>query len=139
MTYTINGKEYSELGINQRCAELIKPKHSGYKYVKVLENYTPWRDILEIGITSDCCVIKYLTISKPNMDMWSMYDACNSPTHTWPIINKCWDELNKVNVSYDSTGRMITSTKWNSIMIGHNCSKLIAACICYIEINEAAL
>jgi hypothetical protein len=139
MTCTINGKPYTEFDINKRCAELIKPKTSGYKYVKVLENYTPWDDLLDIGITTNCCVIKYLTISKPNMDMWSMYDPCNSPTHTWPIIDKCWDELMQ-DVGFDGDDDPYYDhtfgTRWEYLIDEFKCTKLIAACICYIELNE---
>ena len=139
MTYTINGKEWTEFDINKRCAELIEPKASRYRYVKVLENYTPWDDLLEIGITSNCCVIKYLTISKPNMDMWSMYDPCNCPTHVWSIIDKCWDELMTINSVFFEKVIYSSETEWNQLMDKHNCTKLVAACICYIEINESAL
>jgi hypothetical protein len=91
MTYTINGKPYTEFDINKRCAEIMEHKTVNY---------------------------------------------CRSAHYTLPIIDKCWNELNKVNVSYDSTGRMITSTKWNSVMFAHDCTKLTAACICLIELNE---
>jgi hypothetical protein len=131
MTYTINGKPYTEFDINKRCAELMEPKASGYRYVQVLENHTPWDDILEIGITTNCCVIKYLTISEPNMDMWSMYDPCNSPIHAWPIIDKCWDELMQILYVSRETNR-----QWDFLIKKHNCTKLVAACICLIELNE---
>jgi hypothetical protein len=136
MTYTINGKQYTESDINKRCAELMEPKASGYRYVQVLENHTPWDDILEIGITTNCCVIKYLTISEPNMDMWSMYDPCNSPIHAWPIIDKCWDELFKPIFFKNVQGFERRESRWNCIIIKYNCTKLVAACICLIELNE---
>jgi hypothetical protein len=111
MTYTINGKEYTEFDINKRCAELMK--------ITVLDRHPV---ALGSYLLLDCG--------------FSDYNPCSNPTDTWPIIDKCWDELNKVNVSYDSTGRMITSTKWNSIMIAHECTKLTAACICLIWLDE---
>jgi hypothetical protein len=119
MTYTINGKEWTKSNINERCAVLMGIEYQlNDIYVMVSDTVAS----IETGV-----------------DEFMEYCPCYNPSDTDAIIDKCFDELNKVNVSYDSIGRMITSTKWNSIMIGHDCSKLIAACICYIEINEAAL
>jgi hypothetical protein len=93
MTYTINGKEYTEFDINKRCAELMAHE-----------------------------VVNY----------------CRSAHYAWTIINKCWDELIEV---VDCMGHEITNDdigwcKWSYLMAQHNCTKLIAACICYIELNE---
>jgi hypothetical protein len=115
--YTINGKEYSEFDINKRCAELMR----------VISNHKTGISEYE-GLKSHYMVA---TISS-----YYPYGPCSDSAHCWPIIEKCWDELNKVNVSYDSVGRMITNTKWNSIMFAHNCTKLFAACICLIAVND---
>ena len=62
-----------------------------------------------------------------------------NPLEVWPIIDKCWDEL---MVDVDDEGGlepyadMRFGTKWQLLMYKHNCTKLIAACICYIELNE---
>ena len=88
MTYTINGKEWTEFDINERCAELMAHE-----------------------------VVNY----------------CRSAHYAWTIIDKCWDELMVVHLTDDYYAR------WECIMSKHNCTKLVAACICYIEINEAAL
>jgi hypothetical protein len=32
-----------------------------------------------------------------------------------------------------------TNRQWDFLIKKHTCTKLVAACICYIEINEAAL
>jgi hypothetical protein len=114
MTYTINGKEYTEFDIKKRCGELMNLK-------------------VEYPLFNDQPYQRFLSNGKIHL---SVYEPTTNPIHTWFIIQKCWDELNKVNVSYDSTGRMITNTKWNSIMFAHDCTKLVAACICFIEIND---
>ena len=109
MKYTINDKEYSEFDINKRCAELM-------------------------GLTLfDGCV------TKSKGDYWVRiipthnYDPCNNPSDTWPIIEKVWDEL--LEVGLDSNNDEIAN--WQFLMQHHNCSKLIAACICLIELNES--
>ncbi len=114
MTYTINGKEYTEFDINKRCAELLEIKY----------------------ITNDV----YVLIPDPVMSMeascsqYMEYNPCNSPSDADTIIDKCWDELNQF-----VSGKQRMETKWIFTMQQHNCTKLVAACICYIEINEAAL
>jgi hypothetical protein len=113
MTYTISSKQYTEFDINKRCAELMGVPVSFSR----LPNRMYKLSVNSGGFTDE-------------------YNSCNNPADTDAIIDKCWDELNRVNVSYDSTGRMITGTKWEAIIFEHNCTKLIAACICYIELNE---
>ena len=109
MKYTINGKEYSEFDIKKRCAELM-------------------------------CIQTATTINTP-MKVYrkaihivsSMeYNPCNNPQDTWPIIEKCWGELNEF-----VSGKQRMETRWIFTMQKHNCSKLVAACICLIELNES--
>ncbi|MFT6991872.1 MAG: hypothetical protein ACJASL_003869 [Paraglaciecola sp.] len=92
MTYTINGKKWTKIDINQRCDELI---YGGLRYGTI-----------------------------PNF--------CNNPSDTDAIIDKCWDELNESILR--NGGRR--KSHWQDTMQQHNCTKLIAACICYIELNE---
>jgi hypothetical protein len=104
MTYTINGKEWTEFDINTRCAELL-----GYNlhFIKDIESRNRYWNALE-------CI-----------------------THTDAIIDKCWGELMS---SKDERGCGTWThwdhVKWQRLMNEHNCTKLIAACICYIEMQE---
>ena len=123
MTYTIDGKEYTEFDINLRCAELYLP----CDYI-INEND---KSIDLIGVQTwlgahgepDERTVKY-----------GNYNPCKNPADTDRIIDKCWDELNQF-----VSGKQRMETKWIFTMQKHNCTKLVAACICYIEINEAAL
>jgi hypothetical protein len=122
MTYTISGKKWTILNINERCAEILAWESES--------------NVKSVEFDGDCFWVGHLKFSpyavfKP----FAVKDYCSNPADTDAIIDKCRDELNKVNVSYDSTGRMITSTKWNYIMIAHECTKLTAACIFFIELN----
>ena len=111
MTYTINGWEYSELGINKRCAELM-----GFDFRVQNGKVLPDNPAQVIARLSD------------------VYDPCREVKDTDAIIDKCWDEL--MQVLYVSR---LTNRQWDFLIKKHNCTKLVAACICYIEINEAAL
>ena len=106
MTYTINGKEWTELDIDKRCAELMGVDYSIHSQVNALA-YTD-----ELGVV-----------------LW--YRPCNNPADTDAIIDKCLNELLEVH----HTG-LWDYAKWEVIMDRNNCTKLVAACICYIEINE---
>lgn len=108
MKYTINGKEYSELDINKRCADLME-----VTVLIVLRDYNP----------------------------------CNNPSDTWPIIEKCWDELsikfitkithvNSNTTVYEALSREWIDSKWQRIIEEHKCTKLVAACICFIALKE---
>jgi hypothetical protein len=111
MTYTINGKEWTKSNINERCAELEG---------KNLPEYQPAMNSgYNIG----------------NEEFYIGYNPCQNPADTDAIIDKCWDELMKVPYFFDG----LCLTKWECIMNEWECTKLVAACICYIEINEAAL
>ena len=110
MKYAINGKEYSEFDINKRCAGLM------VDYEDIESN--PFPD----NATS---------VSYGDGTNWHDYNPCNNPADTWPIIEKVWDELNEVfirDLDYVS--------QWKLLAKEHNCSKLVAACICFIEAND---
>jgi hypothetical protein len=106
MTYTINGKEYTLIEIEKKSAELL-----GFKIEYPLFNEQPY--------------VRFFT--KGNIYL-SVYEPTTNPVHAWPIIEKCFDELTSVDVNYES--------RWQDIIDKHNCTKLVAACICFIEINE---
>ena len=99
MTYTINGKEYTEFDINKRCAELMLT--------------TP------VSILHDCQQV----LSAPDLE----YNPCRSPWDANRIIDKCWDELMFADYRRE--------VRWDAIVQQHNCTKLTAACICFIEMN----
>ena len=106
MTYTINGKEYTELDINKRSAELMGMA------VKLSIDKKHW----------------LLPSSIKNSGGYNEYSPSSNPQDAWQIIEKCWDELNR----FVPNGITMVS-KWRDITDKHNCSKLIAACICFIE------
>jgi hypothetical protein len=106
--YTINGKEYTEFDINKRCAEFM-----GFEFRIQNSKVLPENPAQVIARLSD------------------VYEPCKEIQDTWQIIEKCWGEL------------MCTVTEWNDVDIPrwqrlidkHNCTKLVAACICFIEDN----
>ena len=106
-TYTIKGKEYSEFDINKRCAELMG-------------------------------VYVALKGSGPHMYLDKGPDEEYNPFEIWddtgPIIEKCWDELNAYCAN-PTTIKELMKSKWLSIIEKHKCTKLVAACICFIEVN----
>jgi hypothetical protein len=105
VTYTINGKQYTEFDINKRCAALED---------KNLPDYQPARNSgYNIGDES----------------FYIGYNPCNNWNDAGPIIDRCWDELMVVHVTDNYYAR------WECIMSEHNCTKLVAACICLIEVN----
>jgi hypothetical protein len=106
MTYTINGKEWTEAEINYAIAKIETAE---------LDNNKEF----------DRFISKIMKANPLNY--------CDDPSATWTIIDKCWDEL--TSVSCISTHNI----EWHQIILKHNCTKLVAACICYIEINEVAL
>jgi hypothetical protein len=120
MTYTINGKEYTEFDINKRCAELL-----GFKVSK--EQYMHYGDrdenVVLIGRARDLYGVNYT----------------RNPADTYAIIDKCWDELMKLTETFDDGIADGLCTRWEYLIDYDKCTKLVAACICYIEINEAAL
>jgi hypothetical protein len=113
MTCTINGKEWTKADINKRCAELMGidcHKSEGGAHAMIKD------------------------LSTPNL-RWVRfveYDPCGNPLNTDAIIDKCWDELMKPINPNDIS-------RWENLKDGCGGSKLVAACICYIECNEDAL
>ena len=105
MTYTKNGKEWTEFDINKRCAELMEID------AHVVEWAFGW------------------AILHSRKASWVHYDPCTNPSDTWPIIEKCWERLH-------STLRFHPLTDWEFYASEHE-SKLVAACICFIEDNES--
>ena len=113
MKYTINGKEYSELDINKRCAELmgvISNHKTG------VSKYEDRKNDYMIATTSS----------------YYPYGPYHDVEHTWPIIEKCWDELNKSILRNGG----LRKSHWQATMQKHKCTKLVAACICFIDDNE---
>jgi hypothetical protein len=110
MTYTINGKEYTEFDINLRCAEI-----EGLELIS---------DDVEV------MAFDYLESLIAGEDKFEVYVPCTDWNDAGHIVDKCWDEL-----IFADYRRNVT---WEMLMEKHNCTKLVAACICYIEINEAA-
>jgi hypothetical protein len=125
MTYTINGKEYTKADIDRRISLLYLGYYEeGFRFVNTgldsskhySENF-PYRKITN------------------NKRHWRPFEPTTNPSDTDAIIDKCWDELNESILR--NGGRR--KSHWQDTMQQHNCTKLVAACICYIEINEAAL
>jgi hypothetical protein len=112
MTYTINGKEWTKDEINLAIAE-----------VNILS--------LDMSESMDRVVASQMRRNPPNY--------CQNPADTDAIIDKCWNELMSTKDARGcGTWTHWDTIKWQRIMFKHNCTKLIAACICYIEINESA-
>jgi hypothetical protein len=114
VTYTINGKEWTEVDINKRCAEIQHPE-------MVFRAHTN-------GKFSFSC--------KDNRNEGFEYDPCKSWSDAGQIIEKCWDELMAVKQCADKHQAEWEQTGWGCIMEYHNCTKLRAACICLIESNK---
>ena len=114
MTYTINGKEYTEFDINKRCAEIdpyVYEIHGSYpsigeSAVHIEGRHGKYGNYYEVG-----------------------FDPCNDWNDAGSIIEKCWDELMEEAFPYGPP-------KWKYLTQQHNCTKQAAACICYIELNE---
>jgi hypothetical protein len=117
MTYTINGKEWTEFDINYRCAELL-----GFKASK--EQYMHYGDrdenVVLIGRARDSYGVNYT----------------RNPADTDAIIDKCWDKLMKLTETFDDGIADGLCTRWEYLMDYAKCTKLVAACICYIEMKE---
>ena len=112
MTYTIKGVEHTEFDINKRCAELM-----GFDFRVQNGKVLPDNPAQVISRLSD------------------VYEPCREIQDTDAIIDKCFDELNESILR--NGGRR--KSHWQDTMHKHNCTKLIAACICYIEIKEDKL
>jgi hypothetical protein len=102
------------------------------KYTINGKEYTEWRINTAIaekiyGYPSDKD-IKRLVIER-------RIDFCNNWKDAGVVIEKCWDELNAF-CAKPTTIKELMKSRWFSIIEKHNCTKLVAACICFIEINE---
>ena len=107
MKYTINGKQYSEFDINKRCAELMAWKSEPNVKNVTFENNCFW-------------------VESVGFHAFRIEDYCINPSDTWPIIEKCWDELMEISV-------ISHTAYWDYLEKKHNCTMLVAACICFIE------
>ena len=114
MTYTINGKEYSEFDINKRCAEILAWESE--PHVKSVE-----------FDRHNCLWVEHVGFSAFPVEHY-----LNNPADTWPIIEKCWDDLNKSILRNGG----LRKSHWQDTMQMHKCTKLVAACICFIELKE---
>tara|TARA_R110000850_G_scaffold24625_6_gene71900 strand:- start:1309 stop:1674 length:366 start_codon:yes stop_codon:yes gene_type:complete len=119
MTYTINGKECTEFDINTRCAKLYLPCDYAVNKNDKSIDLTGVQTRLGAHGEPDERTIKY-----------GSFDPCNNPQDTWPIIEKCWDELMELTEEYSAPNC------WEDTIREHNCTKLVAACICLIEMND---
>tara|TARA_R110000787_G_C13443348_1_gene446620 strand:+ start:1561 stop:1914 length:354 start_codon:yes stop_codon:yes gene_type:complete len=117
VTYTINGKQYTQSDINERCAR-IDP----YVY-KV---HGPYPSISESAVHIEGRHGKYGNLYEVG------FDPCNDWNDAGPIIEKCFDELMAAPCFFKG----LCMTKWECIIDEWECTKLIAACICLIELNE---
>jgi hypothetical protein len=116
MTYTINGKEWGAYGINKRCAEILA--------------WESEPNVKSVEFNNNCFWVEHVGFSA-----FPVQHYCNNPSDTDAIIDKCFDELNESILR--NGGRR--KSHWQDTMQQHKCTKLVAACICYIEINESAL
>lgn len=120
-TYNVNGKEYTELSIRTKCADLLDVAW----HLKPNEFTRNWQ-------YSD----RYLELGDGGKAV-ELPDYCNNWSDAEPIIEKCWNELMvKREVGYYDCERE-TLTRWEVLMQKHQCTKLVAACICFIENNES--
>ena len=119
MTYKISGKEWTEFDINKRCAELmgVKINESIFSHLKECWTVAP---------------AGYLSVK---------YKPFCTPSYTWNIIDKCWGRLLEMvnDCGLIDYAEFCDKNKWQYLIKKHNCTKLVAACICLIEINEAEL
>ena len=107
--FTIKGKKFTKFDINVKCAELL-----GSKSARVHINGAHMPSL------RDCVMTDF-----------GVKDYCNKITDTEVIIDKCWSMLMCTWSEFDSGDVM-----WDTIMRNHDCSKLVAACILFIEENE---
>ena len=109
MKYTINGKEWTEDEINNAITEIRIAK------LDMDSGYN--RFMAEAMRLQPLCYTR-------------------NPLETDAIIDMCWNDLTVDSPPVEYENLLI---HWEYLMKKHNCTKLVAACICYIEINEAAL
>ena len=102
MTYTINGKEWTEFDINNAIRDILISK-------------------LDMDREYNQFVAKAMRLQPINYT--------HNPADTDSIIDKCFDDLMVVHMTDDYRAY------WEVLMQEHKCTKLVAACICFIEIN----
>lgn len=115
-TYTIKGKQYTDFDINKRCAELIGFKTEIFNNVLYIEDV-----IIASSMSSSGSYISHIA-----------YNPCTNPQDTWPIIERVFDELMLTHIDDGDY-----APKWEMLIEKHKCTKLVAACICLIELIEA--
>ena len=111
--YTINGKQYTKLDINKRCAELEDTEG----------------ECIDDGV--EIMVKDRLQSMIDGKDTFRVYDPCSDWSDAGHLIDKCFDELAGFVFIEDNY-----IVRWNLLMNRHNCTKLVAACICFIEMHE---
>lgn len=118
MKYTINGKEYSEFDINLFIAE------SGIIPVAINEDQDSALKAKSSSVLINDIINTY------------EYNPCNNPVDAWPIIESINDVLFGL-VGEDGEDYLYCHyTRWEHVEEKYKCSKLIAACICFIELND---
>jgi hypothetical protein len=110
---TINNKPYTQFDIKKRCAGIM-----GFKVFKG-------------------CVSKRKGDCWVRITPYHHYNPCYNWSDAGPIIDKVLDELLEPIFCTDKNGCEWYQSRWGLIMEKHNCTKLEAACICYIEINHS--
>jgi hypothetical protein len=136
MTYTINGKQYTEFDINKRCAELM-----GFLVQTSHEGKLGFNKEFQKDYPHTVWCAKVDSLGRFN-SAWEQMVFTRCPADTDSIIDKCWDEL--IGLVYLEEGAVLPkrngercrTSKWHQIMNKHNCTKLVAACICLIEMQE---
>jgi hypothetical protein len=127
MKYTINGKEYQEFDINKRCADLM-----GFEVLDEFTLAATQHKSYRKATLNNCWIA---TGNNSASVSSAKYNPYNNPSDTDAIIDKVWDELiEPIFITKD--GFEWYQARWNLIMERHNCSKLIAACIWLIELND---
>jgi hypothetical protein len=109
--------------------------YSGFFAMERIMEYTiNGKEYTKFDINKRCAELMGIDCSGIREGMHYMhgipFNYCDNAQYAWPIIEKCWDEL-MTCYNYDY------SPEWGNIIDDHNCTKLVAACICFIEISEA--
>jgi len=96
------------------------------------------KEYSEFDINKRCAELMGVTVEVKggthkylDKDQDDEYAPCTSWQAAGPIIEKCWDDL----MCTDEWGD-VNYPRWESLIIVHNCTKLVAACICLIETNQ---
>jgi hypothetical protein len=80
--------------------------------------------------------LNFVQVGHDESQRTTVVNYTRNPADTDAIIDKCWDELMS---SKDERGCGTWThwdhVKWQRLINKHNCTKLVAACICLIELN----